>query len=323
MRQKWIFIILVSVFLLLAAVILLDIKGIINIPFFGRYTESSIGIYQAHGDPLEFKPVEGIGDTVLTRFDVSDVKAEFVADPFMIQYRGIWYMFFEVMNKETSQGDIGLATSNDGLSWKYEQIIIDEPFHLSYPYVFENKDEVYIIIGTHVDGRVLFYKAVQFPLKWICMGTLIQGNFDDCSLLEYEEKYWLFANVDNRYLRLFFSDNLFNGWEEHPSSPIVENNLNISRPGGRVVKAGEKIFRYAQDDELSYGKRVWAIEIELLTTDSYRENKYDIPTLDASGKGWNSLGMHTIDPHPFGEGGLLACVDGLKKGPFFFLKKRK
>jgi hypothetical protein len=35
------------------------------------------------------------------------------------------------------EGEIGLATSEDGLKWDYKQVVLNEPFHLSYPYVFE------------------------------------------------------------------------------------------------------------------------------------------------------------------------------------------
>ena len=59
-----------------------------------------------------------------------------VADPFMVFENGTWYMFFEAMNDFESRGVIGLATSEDGLSWQYQKIILNESFHLSYPYVF-------------------------------------------------------------------------------------------------------------------------------------------------------------------------------------------
>ena len=40
-------------------------------------------------------------------------------------------MFFEVLNRETDNGDIGYAVSKDGKQWDYKSIIIDEDFHLS------------------------------------------------------------------------------------------------------------------------------------------------------------------------------------------------
>jgi len=70
---------------------------------------------------------------VLTKFDVTDIPADFVADPFMLRRDDTWYMFFEVMHSKTQRGEIGLATSNDALSWTYDRIVLKEPFHLSFP----------------------------------------------------------------------------------------------------------------------------------------------------------------------------------------------
>ncbi len=96
----------------------------------------SIGIYLGKS-PFTLSSSESISNPVLTRASVSDVAAEFVADPFMVQRDGLWYMFFEVLNRDAARGQIGLAVSDDGLKWTYQQIVLTEPFHLSYPYLFE------------------------------------------------------------------------------------------------------------------------------------------------------------------------------------------
>lgn len=54
----------------------------------------------------------------------------------MVCQDGRWYMFFEVMNQDSDRGEIGLALSDDGIHWEYSQIVLVEPFHLSYPHVF-------------------------------------------------------------------------------------------------------------------------------------------------------------------------------------------
>lgn len=42
-----------------------------------------------------------------------------------------------------SAGDIGVAESSDGgATWSYLGIALDEPWHLSYPFVFQWKGEV-------------------------------------------------------------------------------------------------------------------------------------------------------------------------------------
>ena len=96
----------------------------------------SIGIYMGE-TPYDFVSPENDGNPVLTSADVSDIPARLVADPFMLKVMDAWYMFFEVMPEQPRRGEIGLATSADGLKWSYQQIVLKEPFHLSYPYVFE------------------------------------------------------------------------------------------------------------------------------------------------------------------------------------------
>jgi hypothetical protein len=77
--------------------------------------------------PLAVSPPAGITNPVLTSDDVTDASASFVADPFMLFKDAGWHMFFEVL---VDNGDIGYASSLDGLNWTYQQIVINETFHM-------------------------------------------------------------------------------------------------------------------------------------------------------------------------------------------------
>ena len=112
--------------------------------FICRRDRWSIGIYVGDS-PYHFWPAKNLRNPVLTAKDVTDRKAEFVADPFMVKEQGIWYMFFEVLDRASGKGEIGLAVSGNGLHWAYRQIILTESFHLSYPYVFKWEGEYYMI----------------------------------------------------------------------------------------------------------------------------------------------------------------------------------
>lgn len=47
------------------------------------------------------------------------------------------YIFFETKNPVTSLGDIAAAVSRDvGATWQQLGVVLDEEWHLSYPYVF-------------------------------------------------------------------------------------------------------------------------------------------------------------------------------------------
>lgn len=279
-----------------------------------RRCEWSIGIYT--GESLfNFVSPQNISNPVLTAKDVTDVQAHFVADPFMVRENGVWYMFFEVLNASDKKGDIGLATSTDGLNWTYRQIVLDEPFHLSYPYVFKWKNEYYLIPESYQNNSIRLYKATNFPTQWSFVKTLLDGSdYVDSSIFYFDSKWWLFTtSTKSNVLWLYYANELMGTWIEHPQSPVVEGKANIARPGGRVVVFDDKIIRYTQDDEHSYGNSVRAFEITHLTPTNYQEKEaIENPILKASGSGWNAIGMHTIDPHQINKDKWIACVDGCK-----------
>jgi hypothetical protein len=272
----------------------------------------SIGIYVGNS-PVNLTAPQQIRNPVLTAKDVTDVPAEFFADPFVVWENGTWYMFFEVLNNLTVKGDIGLATSQDGFDWTYQQIVLDEPFHLSYPYVFKWGNEYYMIPESCQAHAVNLYIADNFPTQWSLKKTLIPDRkFADSSIFYFNDRWWLFtAAATGDILYLYYAQELMGDWIEHPASPIVDGDNRIARPAGRVTILKDKIIRYTQDVRYIYGNQVRAFEITELTPTNYREREIkENPIIQASGSGWNKYGMHHIDPHQLAEQKWIACVDG-------------
>jgi len=276
----------------------------------------SIGIYSGPG-PFQLLPAPGADNPVLTASDVTDITAAFVADPFMLKAGNVWYMFFEVMNQETRHGEIGLATSLNGLDWTYRQIVLKEPFHLSYPYVFASKGAYYMIPETLTAKSIQLYKATKFPTQWSLHSQLVAGAHSDPSIVYFGKQWWMFAcstPYEHDTLRLYYSRKLVGPWQEHPASPIIEGNRRIARPAGRVLTLAGHVTRFTQDCYPHYGKQVRAFQVSELTPKRYREAELDeSPVLIGSGRGWNRSGMHHVDPHRLENGHWIACVDGLKR----------
>lgn len=280
------------------------------------WREWSIGIY-AGDSPLRLKPAAGVRNPVLTAAQVTDVSARFVADPFMVAVGQRWHMFFEVWNRESDKGEIGLAVSDDAKSWVYQRIVLAEPFHLSYPYVFQWQGTYYIVPETRRANSVRLYKALHFPDEWRFERTLLENcDLGDSSLFYAGNRWWLFSGTGvppyrADTLRLFHAEDLQGSWREHPKSPLIRGNVHIARPGGRVLVQGERIVRFAQDCDGGYGLRVRALEVAELTPRRYRERELSAsPILEGSGTGWNLTGMHHVDASPVGGGRWIACVDG-------------
>jgi hypothetical protein len=277
----------------------------------------SIGIYDLDVNGPFVKLHASQGNPVLTAADVDDMPARFLADPFLIQEQDKYYLFFEVLGVD--RGVIGLATSTDGRHWRYERIVLKEPFHLSYPNVFKWKDSYYMVPESIAVNSVRLYKASHFPDGWQFVKTLIIDRpLVDSQVLYHQGLLWLFsASPDNKNLYLFSADRPEGLWHEHPASPIVRGNSRDARPAGNILDTGGHLIRFSQDSQEygeKYGKAVRGFEIMTLTREEYRERPLENnPLLKDSGVGWNGMGMHQISALPVSHGRWIAAVDGKRR----------
>lgn len=321
MRRKTKILLIIILALIIGLLILLKKT---DLPFVGINSTSkdiwSIGIYQLNNDHgiLKALPYPGVNNPVLTAQNVTDIKAKFVADPFLVKEGEYYYMFFEVMGEE--HGDIGVAKSKDALVWEYQKIVLDEPFHLSFPCVFKWGENYYMVPESSKDKSIRLYIAEGFPYKWRLIKKLIDGKeFADPVMFNYQDKWWLFATSKDASLLLFYSDNLEGKWTEHPQSPLIVKDANKARMAGNILFDQGRLLRIAQDDFPDYGMSVRAFEITKLTTKEYAERELrGSPLFKASGQGWNHDGMHQLSTYPLNDKEFLACVDG-KKGRYYYI----
>jgi hypothetical protein len=267
--------------------------------------------------PFDSLNLINIKKPTLTAQDVTDIEAQSVADPFVIKSGSSFFMFFEALRQSDDRGVIGLAESWDGVDWKYKQIVIAEPFHLSYPNVFKWQDDYYLVPESSQDLSVRIYRAIDFPIQWKYEGNLLNGyHFTDPSIIRYNNTWWMFVSTrENDVLNLYYSDALMGAWMQHPQSPIVRDNRHKSRPAGRLLVFDGKLYRLAQDDYPIYGSRVFAYEIKEISRTTYREDPaFDGPIVKASQRGWNSDRMHHMDALMVNPNEWLITVDGFR-GP--------
>jgi len=254
---------------------------------------------------------------VLFASDVTDAPAIFLADPFMLQVDGMWHMFFEVLDRSNRLGIIGHATSIDGETWTYDRIVLREPFHLSYPCVFEADGDYWMVPETLGANAIRLYRAIDFPTQWEHVTDLVPVYAADPTLFRTDRGWWMFACLtphQHRTLALYHAEELTGPWRPHACNPIVADDPSTGRPGGRVVVDGERLYRFAQDSVPVYGRQVRAFEIVSLTPDAYEERELSgSPILTASGDGWNAVGMHHVDAHRAGDGSWIACLDGRRE----------
>lgn len=287
-----------------------------GIPFVSQREQWTIGIYRSNS-PFHFNALQGWINPLFRAEDVTDVNSKFVADPFLIKEGKKWNLFFEVYNNDTKQGDLAVATSNNTWTWKYENVIIDEPFHLSYPYVFKADDGYYLIPESFEANSIRLYKADDFPTKWSFVKTIVEGrDYVDNSIVFFNGKWWLFSSVtSNDKLYLHYADSPTGPWKEHPQSPIVVDDVHKARPSGRLLVYKGKLYRFTMDVDPPVGShRVMAYEITEITPDSYSEKlAQEEPVVMPSGSGWNGQAMHQLDPVQLDSNSWVASVDGFGK----------
>jgi hypothetical protein len=273
----------------------------------------SIGWYEGPS-PLALRPLPGISNPILTASDVTDIPAEFVADPFLLHHNDLWHLFFEIYHAGTKRGVIGLATSKDARSWAYQGVVLEENFHLSYPHVFAHEGEVYMTPETLYNGRVILYQAAPFPRCWRRKAVMVEGLGADPTVFRHGGLWWLFVGLPyHRYetLRLYHSEHFTGPWLEHLSSPITRGDSRRARPAGRVVEWEGRLLRFAQDCVPRYGTAVRAFEILDLTKDTYTERPSTPEVILAAGdQPWNAGRIHHVDAHQIEPGRWIASVDG-------------
>jgi len=206
-------------------------------------------------------------------------RGRFWADPFLWTHNGRTFCFVEDFVYKTGKAHI-TALEISGTRIVEHGIALKEPFHLSFPFLFEYQGELYMCPETCASGQLRVYRCTAFPLKWQLEKILMDGvSAADTVLFQKGGKWWMFTTIDESgtgdhcsELYLFSSDSPLNTkWVPHPQNPI-----RIDSRGGRnagLIIEGEKIFRLAQCQGFDrYGHSLLAYEIKELSESRYVED---------------------------------------------------
>lgn len=88
------------------------------------------------------------------------------ADPIAYVINKKTYVFMEMMDAYLKKGVIGVSYfKNDGRLSK-PKVIIDEPFHMSFPHVFSFEGKIYMIPETSEVNEFRIYKMGASPYQW-------------------------------------------------------------------------------------------------------------------------------------------------------------
>jgi hypothetical protein len=221
----------------------------------------------------------------------------FYADPCLVDWQGSTYLFFEDFRFAEGRGVVSCCELTPDGRPTPPEVVLERPYHLSYPFVFFVGEDAYMLPETAASGAIELYKAPSFPSDWELEATLVSHvRAVDPTLIEHDGRYWLFANVavegasTNDELFLFSAQDLRGPWEPHRQNPVV-SDVRRARPAGRpFIDEGGSLIRPSQDCSGIYGSAVVFNRIEELSEADYRETP--VGRLEP---GWQrrNLGTHT------------------------------
>ncbi|MCH9814227.1 MAG: hypothetical protein K0U47_09850 [Epsilonproteobacteria bacterium] len=237
----------------------------------------------------------------------------FIADPFVVDEGEKSYLFFEELDYATAKGYLKVC-EYDARSGKFKEpkMVMEQPYHLSYPNVFKHKDVYYMIPESYENGSVDLFEAVEFPTKWEKKKTLLSDvSAVDATLYFYEGKWWMFVaqapkedfSMNDELYLYYCSDFLTDDWIPHTQNPVVADALT-ARPAGNLIEKEGKLYRPAQDCSGIYGRKIVINEVEVLNENVYKESVKGEITAEFSK---DLVAVHTLN-----SSDTLTVIDAIK-----------
>lgn len=205
----------------------------------------------------------------------------FWADPHILHRDDRYYIFLEEYLYHTQKGRISVFEMDEQGNYEAPEVILDKPYHLSYPFVFEYRGITYMIPESSDNQTIELYECMEFPHKWVFKMNLMEDiRAVDSTLVRRDGKWWLFANVAEHEgvslddeLFLFYADDLeTQAWQPHPLNPII-SDVRRARPAGKIFERDGRLYRPSQDGSRIYGYGFNFNEIVTLNEDDYQERE--------------------------------------------------
>ncbi len=203
----------------------------------------------------------------------------FYADPFLFEYEDRTWLFFEDFRYPEGKAVISCCELNEKGEPGGAFEVLRLPYHLSYPFIFQESGSIYMIPESRGNRTVSLFCATDFPHTWKHENDLFSDvDMVDATLHQAEDgNWWLFAGVsDGNYsnsdeLCVFYADSFRGPWTPHPQNPVI-SDVRRARPAGRIFRDDNRLIRPSQDCGPAYGYALVFSEIEVLTRTTYREH---------------------------------------------------
>jgi len=241
---------------------------------------------------------------------IAPPKDRFWADPFVIARNDKFYVFYEELVYAENKGRIAVLVIDKQGNIESRLPVLETPYHLSYPFLFEFEDDLYMIPESKQNRTVELYKCTEFPHQWEFQKNLMEACMaTDATLVEHQGKWWLFVSqVETEgastwdELFLYYSDSpLSTHWNPHPLNPVV-SDVRSARPAGQLFRRHGRLFRPSQNSSGHYGYGFNICEVIKMTETDYEER-----VVEQVEPKWDK---NIISTHTFNYAGGMTVIDG-------------
>ncbi|MCK1715315.1 MULTISPECIES: hypothetical protein [unclassified Bradyrhizobium] len=244
---------------------------------------------------------------------LADPGHRFYADPFPVRWRGRTFVFFEDLDHRVGKGIISAIEFDETGPIGEVVPVLEEPWHLSYPFLIEDNGELWMIPESSTNRDVALYKCVRFPDKWERHATLFSGiELSDVTITRHNGMNYLFAAWRDGTagysdsLAIFYAKSLLGPWLPHASNPVLIDRAS-ARPAGNFVTVNETLWRPVQDCAGGYGAALGLAEIVELSPTTFKQI---VRHTLGPGPAWPGRKLHT-----FNRCGQLEVIDGSRVQP--------
>ena len=223
----------------------------------------------------------------------------FLADPFGVWRDGELHVFAEAYDYRTRHGVVDHLTFRTDRTFSDRRTVLREPWHLSYPFVFEADGEVWMAPEAFRSGRLTLYRARAFPEAWEPALTLeLDTPAIDPTVFRHDNLWWIAyaprgsqAAKQGR-LHLAYCESLTGVWRTHPDNPVRIDRAS-SRPGGAPFLHEGVLTLPVQDCSRTYGGAIRLLRILELSPERFVAEAGEPIAPPASADPFTD-GMHTL-----------------------------
>lgn len=98
------------------------------------------------------------------------------ADPLLYLHDGKPYLFCEEFDMAAAHGSLVVAELDENGTPGPFTTVLNEPFHLSFPNVFDWNGEIWMLPETGADHSLRLYRCKSFPNEWECVQRFEVGR---------------------------------------------------------------------------------------------------------------------------------------------------